>query len=152
MTQGFNLFTKQCHYTTVFRNLYHAWSLGLCCPILQNVWGKAVFVPIPHGLSPAEIWQSPRRLMQDLLSHTEYMEPRTNPYPTWFHGDSQRVVSSPPPTPTGYVRIWYTLGTGGHLSREPRHFGLRLREMRERRTEWKSTRGQGPSQDWLPQG
>lgn len=53
----------------------------------------------PWPLSCREIWQSPQRLTQDLLSHTQYMEPRTNPYPTWFHIDPQRVVSSPPTRP-----------------------------------------------------
>lgn len=139
MTQGFNLFTKQCHYTTVFRNLYHARSFGLCCPILQNVWEKQCSFLFPM----ASLLQSSGRVPRDLCKTSyltlNYMEPRTNPCPTWFHVDSQDVVSSPPATPTGYVRIQYTLGTGGHLSAEPGHFGWRLREIREKRTEWQST-------------
>lgn len=82
MTRGFNLFTKQCHYTTIFCNLCCAQAFW---PLLSNstkCLGKAVFVPSPCGLSPAETWQSPQGLLQRrdelrILSHTEYTELRS---------------------------------------------------------------------------
>lgn len=58
-------------------------------PLLSNsakCLGKAVFAAIPRGLSPAETWQSPQRLLQRggewrILSHTEHRAPRAGPTP-----------------------------------------------------------------------
>ena len=87
------------------------------------------------------------------LISLEFMEPRTAPHSTWFHvewNSLQGAVSSPSPR---LHEDGISIGKGGHLPIETRHFKLRLREMREReRNRGKEHMVPGPDKGWHSQG
>jgi hypothetical protein len=73
MTQAFNLFTKQCHYTSVFYNLYRAQSFGLCHPILQNVWEKQCSFLFPWPLSCRDLAVSTETCVRQRQDKSTYL-------------------------------------------------------------------------------
>lgn len=133
MTQGFNLFTKQCHYTTIFCHLCCAQPFGHCCPIPQHVWEKQcslLFPEAPLPQRPGRVRRDCRReeTMKNLLTLSTW-----SPGPAPRHFVPCRSSRSCSSALAGLHENGLYTGCGRARVTGTRHFGWRLREIRGER-------------------